>query len=52
MGNNLTPNSIAVGHENIYYLTPHFKFIKREKIDDNELLKTIEGNVDPFNYPV
>ena len=28
MGNNLTPYSIAIGWENIYYLTPYFKFIK------------------------
>ena len=52
MGNNPTPYSIAIGEENIYFLTPHFKFFKREKIDDNELLKTNEGNVDPFNYHV
>ena len=34
-GNNLTPYSIAIGEENIYFLTPYFKFIKRENIDDN-----------------
>ena len=33
MGNNLTPCSIAIGWENIYHLTPYFKFIKRENID-------------------
>ena len=33
MGNNLSPCSIAIGYENIYYLTPYFKFIKKEKID-------------------
>ena len=37
---NLTQCSIAAGHENRYFLTPQFKFIKREKVDDNELLKT------------
>ena len=30
MGNNLIPYSIAMGEQNIYFLTPHFKFIKRE----------------------
>ena len=29
IGNNLTPCSIAVGWENIYYLTPYFKFTKK-----------------------
>ena len=30
MGNKLTPYSIAIGwSKNIYFLTPHFKFIKR-----------------------
>ena len=52
MGNNRTPYSIAVGHENIYFLTPHFKFIKREKVIDNELLKTNRSSVDPFDYHV
>ena len=36
MGNNLTPYSIAIGDENIYILTPHFRSIKRHRIDDNE----------------
>ena len=52
MGNNLTPYSIAIGEENIYSLTPHFKFVEREEIDDNELLKANKSNVDPFTYHV
>ena len=53
MGNNLTPYSIAIGDENICFLTPHFIIIKTEKIDDDdELLKTNKDNVDPFNYRV
>ena len=32
MANNLVPYSIAIGWEIIYYLTPHFKFIKKENI--------------------
>ena len=38
MGNNLTSYSIEIAEENIYFLTPHFKFVKKEKIDVNELL--------------
>ena len=52
IGINLTTLSIAIGEENFYFLTPHFMFIKREKIDDFVLLKTNKGNVDPFNYHV
>ena len=52
MGNNLTPYSIAVGHENIYFLTPHYKLIKRDKNNDKELLKTDKSSVDPFDYHV
>ena len=48
MGNKFAPYSIAKGEENIYFLTPHFKFIKREKIIDFELLKTEECSVDPL----
>ena len=32
MGNKLTPYSIAIGWENIYYLTPYFKFTKEQKL--------------------
>ena len=37
MGNKLTPFSIAIGWENIYYLTPFFKIIKKENNDEDEI---------------
>ena len=52
MGNNITPYSIAIGEENIYFLTPYFRFIKRDKINDNQLLKANKTSVDPFHYHV
>ena len=52
MGNNPTPYSIAVGHKNVYFLTTHFEFIKREKINDNEILETNKTSVDSFDYHV
>ena len=52
MGNILTPYLIALGGENICFLTAQLKFIKREKINDNELLKAKEVSVDPFDYHV
>ena len=47
MGNNLTPYSIAIGYENIYYLTPYFRYIKKENIDvdDIDKLFDIEYNI-------
>ena len=39
MGKNLTPWSSAIGDENVYFLTPLFKFNKKEKVTDIELLK-------------
>ena len=42
MGNNLTPYSIAIGWENIYYLTPYFKFTKKENIDENDYDKLFD----------
>ena len=50
MGNNLTPYSIAVGDENIYILTSHFEFNRRDKIDYDELLKANENSVNSFDY--
>ena len=46
MGNNLTPYSIAIGWENIYYLTPFFKFIKKENIDVNDIDKLFDIDYD------
>ena len=51
-GINLTPYTVAIGEQNIFFLTPQFIFIKREKINDNELLKTKKSSVDPFIYHV
>ena len=50
MGNNLTPYSIAIGEENIYFVIPHFKFIKRNRINDSKFLITNKGSVDPYDY--
>ena len=52
MGNNLTPYSIAIGEENTYFLTPLSRFMKNDRSNDNELLKTNKGKVDPFFYHV
>ena len=52
MGNNLTPFSIAIGQENIYFFTPQFKFIKRERIDKDKLLNANERSVHPYGYHV
>ena len=41
MGKNLTPYSIATGEENYYSLAPNFSFIKKDKIDYDDILKGI-----------
>ena len=50
MGNNLIPCSIAIGKENIYFFTPHFKVVKRERIDNDKFSNTNGRSVDPFDY--
>ena len=52
MGNNSIPCSIAIGDENICFLTPHFEFIKREKFNDDEILNTNEKSVDTYDLHV
>ena len=42
MGNNLTPFSIALGWENIYYLTSNFKFTQKENINENDIDKLFD----------
>ena len=37
MGNNLISYTIAIGWENIYFLNPHFKFIKKKNIDVDDI---------------
>ena len=47
MGNNLTPYSIAIGWENIYFQTPHFRFVEKKKIhqgDDVELFDNMSNS--------
>ena len=39
MGSHLITYSIAIGEENICFLTPQFKFIKRENIKNIELME-------------
>ena len=39
MGSNLIPYSIAIGWEKICYLTPYFKFIKKENFDVDDIDK-------------
>ena len=46
MGNNLTPYSIAIGWENIYYLTPYFRIIKNENIDVDDIDKLFDIDYD------
>ena len=41
MGNNLSPFSFATGEENYYLLAPNFSFIKKDKIDYNNILNGI-----------
>ena len=52
MRNNLTPYSIAIGSEYICFLNPHFRFIKGEMINNDELLNTNERSVDPDDLHV
>ena len=42
MDNNLSPYSIATGWENIYYLTPYFKFIKKKIFEDIDIDKLFD----------
>ena len=46
MGNNLTPYSIAIGWENIYFLTPYFRVIKKENIDVDDIDKLFDIDYD------
>ena len=36
IGNSLTPYSIAISYDYIYFLTPSFKYGKKEKIHEDE----------------
>ena len=46
MGNNLTPYSIAIGYEIIYYLTPYFRYIKKKNIDVDDIDKLFNIDYD------
>ena len=42
MGNNLSPCSIAIGWEDIYYRTPYFRYIKKKNIDVDDTDKLFD----------
>ena len=42
MGNNYISYSIAIGMENIYFLNRFFRFINKEKINDDDLLESYD----------
>ena len=46
MGNNLTPYSIAIGSENIFYLTPYYRYKKKKNIDVVDIDKLIDIDYD------
>ena len=50
MGNNLLPYSLAIGEDNLYFLTPGFEFTKREKIENNKSMERNENSVHLFDY--
>ena len=50
MRNNLIRYSIAIGDEKIYFLNPHFKFIRRNKNNYDDLLSRNENSVDPYDH--
>ena len=49
MGNNLTPCSVAIGYQNVFYLTPFFKFIKKENFAENDIDKLFDIDYDDIS---
>ena len=50
MGHNKIPYSIAIGEENVYFLSPHCKYTRSVVIKDVDLSKTNGNSVDSFDY--
>ena len=44
MGNNLCPYSIAFGWENIYYISPYFRYINKKYIDEDDIDKLFDNS--------
>ena len=36
----------------MYFFTPHFKFVKRDRIDYDKLLNTTINSLDAFDYRI
>ena len=52
MGNNACPYSILVGEKYTFFIDHQYNFSENDKIEENTLLKTIDGSIDPINYHV
>ena len=46
MGNNLSPYSIAIGWEKIFYLSPFFRYVQRKNTDINDIDKLFDIDYD------
>ena len=52
MGDNLIPNSMAIGEKTNCFWTPYFETISKKVIDGDKLSNTDEDTVDLFDYLV
>ena len=52
MGNNMIPYPIIIAEKYTYFIYNRYKFIENDKIEEDTLLNTINGSLDPFDYHV
>ena len=52
MGNNMIPYAIIIGEKYTYFIYNRYNFIENDKIEEDTLLNTINGSLDPFDYNV
>ena len=52
MDNNLISWYVATGGKYVFFITSHFKYVEKDKIDQSKLLDTDNDCVDPYIYHV
>ena len=50
MGKNMIPYTFAIGEKCTSFTSTHYKFIENDKIEEDMLLNSTIGNLDPYDY--
>ena len=49
MGNNMSIYNFAIGEKYTYFVSTHYKYFKKDKVEEGTLLNATNKSLDPFD---